>query len=207
MTALTLYGANIAAASPSTAGKMFNVTGGVEGSAVTTGITNNLQYFEVMAFTGNSVTIAAIPATPRGNGWAYVPGAGTFAADNWSATVTIAHTGSGSQMTIRFFQYTGTYTLIGSIAVTLTTMSKHTYSFAATAMGAVTFGTTDVLYTDLWYYDNSSNAKGDTVTLYEANSSSTGGVASDIQIVTGSFTPSGGGGPLPSATLALMGVA
>jgi hypothetical protein len=186
---LTLYGSSVANGTLTTACTMSAATGGTETSKLTTitGTTNT--YGEV---TSQGLTVAAvtsIPATPTGNGWVYQPGAGRFATGNWSASITLATAGinGGDTWTLRFFKYSGgSYTSIGSIVANATTTAKTTYSFAATSMSAIAFIASDLLYTDLWFFDSTGVAT-ENPTVY-ISTSATSGVANDMQITTATFT-------------------
>lgn len=202
MASLTLYGSNVAAATLTSAGAMSAVTGGAETSAVST-YTSTHSDGEVHARTGSVADVTAIPATPTGFGWAYVPGAGTFATGNWSAVANLATStlGTSPTWTMRFFKYTGTYTLIGSITgIVVTSTAKTSYTFTATSMSTVTFAATDILYVDLWKL-NGASLSGATVTVYESNSSSAG-FAGDMVVTTSTFTPVLA---LPTTTMAGVG--
>lgn len=197
MASLTLYGSSVADGTLTTACDMAAATGGTETSKTTT-VTfsgTNFNYAEVTSQGISVVDVNAIPTTPTGNGWVYKPGAGTFATGNWSAVVTLdAHGWSGSSsttnITIRFFKYSGgTYTSIGSLAaVSITGTSKTTYTFSASSLSSITFGASDLLYTDLWWFDG-TGANGDNPVVFGSTSSSQG-VANDMQVTTSSFTAS-----------------
>lgn len=184
-----LYGSSVANGTLTSANNMSTATGGTETSKQTsiTGTTNT--YGEV---TSQGLTVAAvtsIPTTPTGNGWIYQPGAGTFAAGNWSASITLAAAGwnSGATWTVRFFKYAGgSYTSIGTIVSNATTTAKTTYSFSATSMPLVRTIASDFIYTDLWYFDPTGTAT-ENPTVYESTSA-TSGVANDVQITTSTFT-------------------
>lgn len=194
MASLTLYGSDVASAvAPTTACKMATVTGGTETSKNTTFSGGGSIWGELTSLGGTVATTATIPS-PTGKGWVYSPGAGTFAAGNWSAACNIG-SGNGALATaneIRFYRYSsGTYTLIGTILNSGGTAGKTLVNFAATAMATITFAAGDLLYVDVWWQDNASQADGDIGTIYES-SSATAGVTSDVQVTTASFTASGG---------------
>jgi hypothetical protein len=174
---------------------MANATGGTETNKKTV-VSGTSIYIEITSQgSAGLASVSAIPA-PTGKGWAYSPGAGTFATGNWSASVTLAlgaAVGSNSDTTIRFYRYSGgTYTQIGTInTATHIATTKTTYSFAATSMSTITFAGGDLLYVDMWLHDNQSNTHGDDPIVYESTSSSQG-VANDVQVTTSSFTASGG---------------
>jgi hypothetical protein len=191
MAALTLYGSSVADSTLATACDMaLTTTGGTETSKQTV-LTGSNVYGEVWS-QGNAglATVTAIPATPTGHGWVYKPGAGTFANATWGCVFTLAHVASStSDVTIRFFKYTGTYSSIGTINVATNTAAKTTYTFSNTTMPSTTFGATDLLYIDLWYHDTNSNAGGDNPSVY-ISTSATVGVTSDMQVTTANFTVS-----------------
>src|SRR6266568_3156615 len=193
MAVLTLYGSAVADATLTTACDMAAVSGGVEVGKQTT-FSGTGNFAEVWS-KGNasSPVVSAIPATPNGNGWVYTPGAGTFAAANWSASVTVAvFVNNAGVYTIRFFKYSaGVYSSIGNLTFTPTATAKTTYAVSAVSMPATTFTATDLLYVDYWYQDN-TGAGGDNCTIYESTTS-TAGVASDMQITTANFTPAATG--------------
>lgn len=181
----TVYGSDVSNGSLSTASTMSSTTGGTEVSQTTT-VTGTSVWVEVLS---RAATIASVTAigSPSGKGWVFSPGAGTFALGNWSASVTLQASAPGTtDITIRFYKYSGgSYTSIGTINKTGVVGSKTTYSFAATSMAAVTFGSSDLLYVDLWWHDTSG--ADDNPIVYESNSA-TAGVASDMQVTTSTFT-------------------
>jgi len=173
-----------------TASGMATTTGGVETSKQTV-LTGSNVYGEIWS-QGNAglATVTAIPATPTGRGWIFYPGAGTFANAVWGAIITFAHIASTtSDVTIRFFKYTGSYASIGTINVATNTAAKTTWTFTNTTMPTVTTAASDGIYIDLWYHDSNANAGGDNPTIYISNSA-TQGVANDLQVTTSAFTPS-----------------
>src|SRR5690349_44872 len=186
-----LYGSNVLDSTLSTACVLATTSGGTEVSATTTIASTSNPYAEVLPRGGASTAVAALPS-PTGKGWIYFPGiAGTYAAGNWSASITHSSAIKGVNTVVRFYKYSsGVYTSIGTITATNTTTAKTTYSYSATAMSAVTLGASDGIYVDLWWFDNNSNAGGDNPVIYTSNSS-TVGVVNDLQITTSTFTPSG----------------
>jgi len=186
------YGSNVANGTLSTACTASSTTGGVEAS-VTTTVSGGNHVCEIQSQAASIASVTAIPS-PTGKGWVTTPpGAGSFATGNWSASCTFqfGSFNSGNTVTLRFFQYTGSYISIGQIVATITTTAKTTYSFAATSLSGVTFGSTDLLYIDAWLTD-SSGTGGDNPIVFVSNSA-TQGVANDMQITTSTFT---GGGHL-----------
>src|SRR2546429_2652947 len=158
MAALTLYGSSIADTTITTACKMAaNTAGGTETSKQSTIPSTSNTYAEVLSQAGTSNSVTAIPATPTGKGYVYQPGAGTFANAAWGAILTFAHAaGTTSDVTIRFFKYTGSYSLIGSINRATNTQAKTTYTYTNTTMPSTTFAASDLLYIDLWYHDSNA---------------------------------------------------
>jgi hypothetical protein len=187
-----IYGSNVADVTLTTACQMATTTGGTETSNTTTIASTSNPYAEIRSKGGASTAVASLP-TPTGNGWIYWPGqAGTFAAGNWSAIHTHSAVSHGVNSVIRFYKYSaGVFTSIGSITgPTQTVTTKTSYTHAATAMSAVTLAATDGIYVDLWWFDNNANSGGDNPTNFISNSA-TAGVASDMQVTTSTFTPSG----------------
>lgn len=211
MTALICYGSNVASSSTlTTADVMSTTTGGTETTtSATTAPTDfaNNEYIEILSQGGTATGHASIPA-PTGHGWlldATTLEGQTIASGNWSAIVNFKITSSfqstlGS-VTIRFYKRSsgGTYTSIGSIAVTsvaYTSGTKKQVSFANTSMSSMAFSTGDKLYIDVWLESGPSapNAwDADTILFYVSNSG-TAGVANDMQVTTPGYSATGGGG-------------
>jgi hypothetical protein len=187
MAILTLYGSAVADATLTTACDLSTATGGVETSKLSSFGGSSL-WGELWSQGGSPTTSASVGA-PTGHGWVYKPGAGTFAAANWSASIAHSDTlGFAINFTIRFSKYTGIYTSIGSINVSGTSQNTRTvFTFAATAMPTMTFGASDLLYVDLWEED-ATGLSGENGTIYESTTA-TNGLANDIQINTANFTP------------------
>jgi hypothetical protein len=186
---LTIYGSSVADGTLTTAGAMTLSTGGTETSKVSTYSSGSGNFGEVLALGGSLAAVAAIPATPTGKGWIYSTGAGTFAAEKWSAVINLANTGANGAWTLRFFRRTsgGTYTSIGTISGPNTATAKTAVTFPATSMSSIVFASGDRLYIDLWYQD-ATGAASDNATVYESTSA-TAGVVSDMQITTATFIP------------------
>lgn len=186
------FGSSIADATLTTACDMSTTTGGVETSKTTT-VSGGNHFCEIWSQGGSQASQTSITA-PTGRGWvSSAPGAGTFAAGNWSASCTFlfGSWSSGNTVTIRFYKLSsGAYTSIGTIVATITGTAKTTYSFAATAMGSSTFLAADQLYVDLWLTDTSGTG-GDNPIVYVSSSASVG-VTSDVQITTSTFTAGSG---------------
>jgi hypothetical protein len=180
-----IYASNVSNTTLTSACTMAANSGGSE-VAVQTTVTGTNQYVEVVSQAATLASVTTI-GSPSGKGWVYLPGAGTFAAGNWSATVTLSASSPGTtDVTIRFYKYSaGTYTSIGSINKTGISGTKTAYSFTATAMPSTAFSASDLLYIDLWWHDTSG--AGDNPNVYVSNSS-TAGVANDLQVTTSTFT-------------------
>ena len=172
---------------------MANAAGGAETSKLTTAQLAAGNFCEILSQAGTSTAFASIQA-PTGHGWVYSPGAGSFANANWTASITFATNFNNSCVfTWRAYKYSGgVYTSLGSGTANQTSTAKTTYSFTITSAAAATLSSGDLIYIDLWYNDPTGVAS-DTVTVYVSTSSSQG-VANDVQITTSNFTASGGGG-------------
>lgn len=199
MAALTLYGTNVANGTLTTATNLVNATGGTEQSALTTINSNGGTYAE-MSGVARTVNDFSAPQSPDGHGFVYSPGAGSFDTSNWSAKVTVGTNGALQGLTVRAYKYSsGTYTAIVTLTFTGNPASgKTTITVPASAGAATTFASGDLVYVDLWYFDNQLTADGDNPTLYTGNSA--GGVINDVQITTANFT-AGGGSVNGSATV------
>jgi Concanavalin A-like lectin/glucanases superfamily len=183
-TALVLYGSNAANATLTTACNMATTTGGTETSVTSTASGTN-DYQEIYSQGGSPASVSSIPSTPTGHGWLFKPGAVTFVAGNWSASITLAcSSGTGATVTLRVFKYSGgSYTSIGSLSsITISGHPKTTYSVAATSLGSFSLLASDYVYIDLWWYD-SGGANSNNPVVYVSTTSSNG-VASDMQITT-----------------------
>jgi hypothetical protein len=183
-----IYGSSVANGTLTTANTMSSTTGGVETSKTTT-ITSTNVWGEVTSQGGTFASVTAI-GSPTGRGWVFLPGAGTFALGNWSASITVQLSAPGTaDLTVRFYRYSGgTYTSIGTINKTGAVAAKTDYAFTATSMAAITFGSSDLLYVDLWLHD--TTGADDAPIVFESNSA-TQGVANDMQITTSTFTAGG----------------
>ena len=142
---------------------MVAVTGGTEVALTANAWSPSNLYGEMVSAGGASTTATAIQA-PTGRGWVYSPGAGQFAAANWSASIAMADPANGTDdptaITLRFFKYSGgIYTSIGTIALAGAAVptTRTVLSFAATSMPLTNFSSGDLLYIDLWW-QSASNA-------------------------------------------------
>ena len=191
MPSLVLYGSNIPDSTLVAACDMAAASGGVETSATTT-TTGTNNFVEVFSQNGSSTGFSALQA-PSGKGWAFKPGAGTFALGNWSASIALSlalSPGTGSLYILRFYKYSGgIYSAIGTInSGTISASGRTAASFPATSMPATTFTATDILYIDLYWEEVSGTIGGDNPTVF-VSTSSTAGVVGDMQVTTSTFTP------------------
>lgn len=194
MTALTLYGSNVASSTLGTACKLATTTGGTETSVTTTGPASGTGYVEIFSQTGTASLNASLPA-PDGKGWLFdattLEGQ-TITAGNWSASFGAqdnAGTGPVQGFTIRFYKRSsgGTYTSIGSLSIGSTTITttRTTYNFSASSLSSMAFSTGDKLYVDLFI--QASGWGSDPIVNYVSNSA-TAGVANDLQINTPGYS-------------------
>lgn len=146
----------------------------------------------VFFFTNPTPNFTSIqPPTGRGMVW-NKPGAGTFAAGNWS----LAYTWSGPvadsvTLTWQLWRYSGgTYTAIGSVTGGLITIpaTKTLFNFPSLSGSSSTFGANDLLYSTIWL-DDSTGSGGDNPFSYLGTSVGTGGVTNDMMVTTTNFTP------------------
>ena len=192
---MNLYGSKVASGTLTTACLFAPTVGGTEGSNTTTySGSASVPYAEVWSQGNSNYTSyqSTIPA-PTGHGWVYSPGAGTFAAGNWSASLAIAlYCATNSNLTMRFYKRSsgGTYTSIGNLSAPLaqsgSLTTRQTATFNAVSFVSMAFLATDLLYTDLWVYDPTYPG-GDSPTLYMSTSSSNG-VSGDMAVITSSFS-------------------
>jgi hypothetical protein len=199
MTALTLYGSNVAATTVTTACKLATTTGGTETSTETFAPNDNSQkYIEVWSQGGTVTDSASLPA-PDGHGWLFdvtTLESQTIATGNWSATVALQDPGGAltSTLVMRFYKRSsgGTYTSIGSITQTGNTIgtTRTVLSLSATSMGSMAFVTGDKLYIDLFILPTGSSTwTADGINCYLSNSA-TAGVANDFVVVTPGYSKS-----------------
>src|SRR5438445_8728905 len=107
MATQTLYGSSVADVTLTTVCDMSTVTGGTETSVKTTSASPN-NFVEVCSQAVSLTGVTAIPATPTKRGWIFKPGAGTYAAGNWSGSIPLqlfSAMGSSSKYTLRFFKW------------------------------------------------------------------------------------------------------
>jgi len=186
------YGSNVANGTLATASTMSSTTGGTETTAVTT-VSGGGVWCETFSRAASETAVGAI-GSPSGKGWVASPGSGSFATGNWSAAIALSIAATATvAWTVRFYKYNGsTYTSIGTIATSGASLgtTRTVISFSATSMSGISFGSSDLLYVDLWMND-STGTGGDNPKVYESNSA-TQGVANDVQVTTSTFSPSGG---------------
>jgi hypothetical protein len=168
LTALTVYFANAASSTLSTADQLYTVAGVPPTTQSYTTIGNNVTgWGEIDPQGASSWAASGSIGTPTGNGFLYDVTAlegKQIAAGNWTPTIRLnASQGSGAPqagtltgtITIRGYvrSSTGVYTAIFSSTLTSQTLTATfaTYSLPATAASAVNFGTGDKLYHDIWF--------------------------------------------------------
>lgn len=195
MTALTLYGSNVASTTLTSACKLATTTGGTETTVTTTGPASGSGYVEILSQAATATLNASLPS-PDGKGWLFdattLEGQ-TISAGNWSASFGAQdNAGSGpvQSFTIRFYKRSsgGVYTSIGSLTLSSQTITttKTTYNFSASSLSSMSFATGDKLYVDLFI--QATGWASDPIVNYVSNSA-TAGVANDLQITTPGYVP------------------
>lgn len=194
MTALTLYGSNVASTTLTSACKLADTTGGTETNVTTTGPASGSGYVEIFAQAATASINASLPA-PDGKGFLYDSvnlENCTISTGNWSASIAVKDTaGSGpvQSFTLRFYKRSsgGTYTSIGSLVLSSQTINttRTVYNFSASSLSSMSFSTGDKLYVDLWI--QATGWGSDPIVNYVSNSA-TAGVANDLQITTPGYT-------------------
>lgn len=189
----TLYG-TMTADTVLTVGKQFvaDTTGGTETSQQCDMNGGNNVGEIVYFFTNPTSDFTAIqPPTGRGMVW-NKPGAGTFAAGNWSLAYTWLGVGGDTvTLTWRLYRYSsGTYTAIGSVTSgsMVIPATKTLFNFPSLSGSSTVFGANDLLYSDIWLTD-AGGAGGDNPTSFLGTSVGTGGVTNDMMVGTTNFTP------------------
>lgn len=195
MTALTLYGSNVASTTLTSACKLSTTTGGTETTVTTTGPASGNGYVEFLSQGGTATLNASIPA-PTGKGWLYDSTAlegQTIAAGNWSASFGAQdNAGSGpvQSYTLGLFKRSsgGTYTSIGNLTIGSTTIAttRTTYNYSASGLSSMAFGVGDKLY--IHQFIQATGWASDPIVNYVSNSA-TAGVANDLQINTPGYSP------------------
>jgi hypothetical protein len=194
-----LYGSNVADSTLTTACDMATVSGGVETtrlSSIAGSPANSIAEITSQGIV-NEAAVTSIPTTPTGRGWIYFPGAGVFAAGNWSAFIALSDTQGPYTIdggaTLRFFKYSsGVYTLIGSSnsGSFVINATRTALTIPATSLASIVFAAGDGLYIDQWVTRNGGMNSG-LVNVYESSSAALG-VANDMQVTTPAFTPTSG---------------
>lgn len=195
MTALTLYGSNVASTTLATACKLADTTGGTETNVTTTGPSSGNGYVEIFAQAATASLNASLPS-PDGKGWLYDNTNlenQTISTGNWSASIAVKDTaGSGpvQSFVIRFYKRSsgGTYTSIGSLTLSSQTINttRTVYNFSASSLSSMSFGSGEKLYCDLFI--QATGWSSDPIVNYVSNSG-TAGVANDLQINTPGYSP------------------
>jgi hypothetical protein len=203
---LTVYGTNSTTSTLSTANKLVTSTGG--GSTFTTTKVGTSTGWGELYSQGNTSVWAAGGAigSPSGHGflWDVTTLEGqTILAGNWTPVVQLL-TSIGSitaDIHVRAYKYNGgAYTSIGDMSKTgqSITTGTTTYTFSASSLSAVSFSTGDKLYVDVWLnITANSTGSGSATVFLNMASSSTQGVASEMQVGTPGYATTG--------TLVLLG--
>jgi len=199
MTALSLYGSNVAASTLATAFKASKALTGIESSFSTTVgfTTTGWDFFSP----GESATWAAAVSEPSPDSKGFILDDGTLfnqilSLGTFTIKVTANHNTLGRTITAdmhcRLYRYDGTFNhLIAELNQTgnSITNSKTTFSFSG-SVSATTFGASDHLYFD--FPVNITTSPSSSVTLqYYFSTSGTAGISGDQEVDTAGFTPAG----------------
>lgn len=197
-TALNVYGTNAASTTMSTAGLLVSVTGATGNGQSTTKCGTSQNYGEIYAL-GNTLAWAATGSigSPSGHGWLFdttsLEGQ-QIIAGTWTPLIRakISVGTATADMYVRAYKLASdliTYTLIGTcslLAQSLTTTIAN-YNFAGNSLSAMTFGSGDKLYVDVWFNfgaaGNSSGSSTATIAFTNSNSA-TQGRASNAEVDT-----------------------
>lgn len=210
MTSLSLFGTNTAATTVTTANTLVTGTGATATTVGTRcGSASQTGYGELHAqtFSSNWPASGSIGAA-SGNGWlldATTLEGQTIAAGNWTPTLNLryfaASTGAvaTADIHVRAFKRSsgGIYTQIGSDMV-LSGQSIGTstaqFTFAASSLPLQAFNVGEKLYLDCWLNITANTNTNSTAQInVSIASSSTQGVANDMQVVTPGYSPTPGG--------------
>lgn len=199
MISLALYGLSTASVSTLTTAATFASGTGGAGTTVSSQLLTGTGYYEMYGkgVTGQAVQ-ASIPA-PTGNGWIWdvtTLETNTLASGTYTliATPSVASGSLAScTFTIRVYKRSsgGVYTLIASgLTSTFTiTTTPTAQSVTTSSVGSVGFVSGDKLYTDVWL----NAAPASTRSILIAVSSTSSGIANDVQVTTPGYSPTGGG--------------
>lgn len=208
-TSLTTYGCSVASSTLATAGTLASALGGVSSTSNTI-IGTNTQYIELYGLGGTGVASGASIGTPSGKGFLWdvtTLEAMQLLAGTWTPTVRgrlSSHTCT-ADVILRAYKRSsgGVYTNIGTWTVTAQSWNtaNTNYSPTPSSVSLVNFGVGDKLYEDVWLNITASTMTGsDSVQL--AVSSTSSGLANNVQLLTPSYQPIPVGGSLMS----MMGV-
>ncbi len=196
VTALIVYGSNVADTTLTTAGQMGTTTGGVDVIAQTK-MGTATGYGEIVAF-GTSAAWAALagPITsiaPTGKGWLFdsnVLASQQFPSGTWQATLFLRATVGTPTVTmyVRFYAYDTvalTYTLIGSLASASTglTATATPYTLSG-SLSAFTLNANQKLYCDVWMNVTGAASSSSCQIAFHESSSASLGVNGEMQITT-----------------------
>src|SRR5579859_5290187 len=221
MTALTVYGTNVATSTLSTAAGLVTSTGGTL-SSCSSKIGTSTGYGELYSLTNSNAWAAAGSlGSPSGNGWLWdvtsLEGQ-SLQTGNYTPSIRVRFSnGTGTcDFYVRYYKYhSGTYTLIGICSSTGNSMTTGflNLTFSATSLNLMPFSTGDKLYIDTWA-DITANSSGSgaatlimtvcsTSTLGDTTNQSVtpGYLASSFTLTTDSMTVSDSYTPTISPTL------
>jgi hypothetical protein len=196
VTALSVYGTNAASSTLSTAGLLVNATGASGNGQSTTKCSTSTGYSEIYALgTTNAWAAGGAIGAPSGNGWLFdvtTLEAQQLAAGTYTPKIRakISVGSANVDMYANVYKLANdltTYTLIGTCSLTGQSLSTTiaNYNFAGNSLSAMSFGTGDKLYYDVWFNitSNSSGSSAATIAFTNANSA-TQGRASNAELDT-----------------------
>ena len=198
MTALTIYGSNVAASTIGTAGGLAITTGGTA-SSCSSKIGTSTGYGELWALSNsNSWAAAGSVGTPDGNGWIYDTSLSGNTLTGGTFTPTLRVRVSGGSATVDFYvelyKYNSsgnTYTSIGSV---VSTGNSLTTAFSvltpSNTISPMAFGANDYFYYEVWAnVTANSTGSGAATLIMTVSNSATQGITTS-QIVSQGYTAS-----------------
>src|SRR6266568_2350337 len=196
-------GSAVAATTLTAAGKLFNTTGGTSGSTSTkVGSGSGTNYKQIFAKgtstgQGNGVTSIPAPTDSNFNGWMWdvttLEGQLLQAGLLTPTVHLLASTGTTVTPTVEWYKRSsgGAYTQLATVtgsSIALTTSSQ-ALTFTAPSMSETAFATGDKLVMWLWVNQTAGGGTNSTISVVEATSASSAGVASEAQTVTPGYIP------------------
>lgn len=195
-TALNLYGTNAASTTMPNAGLLVSVTGASGNGQSTTKIGTTTQYVEIFANGTTALQTGVVSiGSPTGHGWLFdttsLEGQ-QIIAGTWTPLIRakVSDGTINADMYVRAYKLAAdliTYTAIGTcskLAQGLTTTIQN-YNFAGNSLSAMTFGTGDKLYIDVWFNLSSPVGTLSTSTIaFTSANSATQGRASNAEVDT-----------------------